>query len=135
MEKIILIGLGFWLLAKQGLSKITYFPVGLNFVSITPFSLSVIITIRVENNNNYGLAAKSFSGNLIYMGNQIGRVNIQDQIIIPAYGSTDIQLAAYIELTEAIRSILNSSQGNSIRLVGRLYFEDISIPVKTSFSI
>ena len=135
MDNIIIIGIAAYLILRSQFQKVKYFPAGIRFNSITPFAISADLLIRVDNNSDIPLSAKSFSGSLSFQGQQIGLVNIKDPVLIPSFGSNTVTLSANITTTGILQSIINIGSGQSIKLSGRLYFENFSLPINSSFQI
>ena len=135
MEKILLIGIGLYLLTKQQFSRVKYYPVGISFTSITPYQLESNIKLRIENNSNIILSAKSFSGQLIYGGNIVGWGQVNEPVSILPFSAGTIDIRTTVTISGVVSTIINTGSGQKMILRGRIYFENFSIPVNTSIEI
>jgi LEA14-like dessication related protein len=135
MDRLLIIGIGLYLLLKDQLSRISYFPAGVNIVSVDIGAITIDLSLRIDNNSDVNINAKSFSGQLLYDDTSVGTVSIQNPVSIPAFSNSIVKFRVIAPLTGVVQSLISYQPGKTIRLIGRLFFDRTSIPVRTSFQL
>jgi LEA14-like dessication related protein len=135
MDRLLIIGIGLYLLLKNQLSRISYFPVGVNIVNIDIGAITIDLSLRIDNNSDVNINAKSFRGQLFYDNTPIGTVSIQNPVSIPAFSRSVVKFRMIAPTTGVVQSLVSYQPGRSLRLMGRLFFDRTSIPVRTSFQL
>lgn len=113
--------------------------IGLNFKAANIFSVPVMVTVTISNGSLISSTFNSFTGDLLYNGNVIGRINYLQPILIKATSSQDITIPVSISTSSAGRQVidllLSGIKNINLSINGTLVSSAGNILVNTSYKI
>lgn len=140
---LLLGGLGYFLYTR--LSKATQSidvaikGISLNLKAANVFSVPVNVTMTISNGSLVSAKFNSFTGDLLYNGNVIGRINYLNPIILNPTSAQDITIPVNISTTAAGRQLidilLSGVKNINLGVKGNLVSAAGVFPVNSSYQL
>ena len=137
IENLVIAGGLLYVLLMDQLNKIGYSFAGVQVKDADGTGATIILDLDMTNNSSVPITITNFTGSLYSMDDYLGDIGLINPVDVESKAVGRIRIGARITYIGAGLTILNLIQtGNpTLRVKGRLYFGNRSIPVNTTFQV